>query len=104
MARPQKRTNNDDMNNLKEDAQDTMEEGTEYVARKGRQARRAAEDMFENSSLDDMAESAGRMARDAYDKVDELESRVGEKIRKHPLAAAGGAFLAGLIISRIFRS
>ncbi|MBX3726268.1 MAG: DUF883 family protein [Xanthomonadales bacterium] len=80
-------------------------EGTEHLKQAAHAAadgfRKAAESLKEATShaTEELTEAGAAAARGAQD----LWDQAGQAIRKHPMAAAGIAFAAGLVLSRLIR-
>lgn len=92
------------MSKRTEDGEPTAE-STEQL----RQAARVAADGFRQAA--DSLRSAGRMAGEELSEAGSAAARgardlwdqAGEAIRKNPMAAAGIAFAAGVVLSRLLR-
>ena len=64
--------------------------------------------MEENSTLEDMAETGGKMLRDTYEKTneytDEVTHKLQQQVQERPLLMLIGALAIGAILSRMMRS
>lgn len=86
-----------------------MEKNAENTAEHLRDAAKAATDGFKRAASDlrnatraaseDLSEAGAAAARGAQD----LWAQTGEAIRKNPMAAAGIAFAAGVVLARLLR-
>lgn len=121
MAMKNDRKMRETADNLQEDLQTGLDEGTKTARATARSmkntasrtANHIAEDVNEAgqegvSSLEELAEHGGRVVRDFYARGEAWAGRAGDqvedKVHERPLLMLLGAFVAGAMLAKMFRT